>query len=223
MELQGDAQEDKLTTTMNAGRQNRNQVANVGNGQVQQIDESHYVRDCPKPKVHDAKYFWEQMLLAMKDEAGGILNDEKNDFMLDNSYRDETLEEITTVVIMMTRIQPANDNAESKPKYDVETDNERNSWEQSASGLTTLKQSLDMEIMFKAISRYVMYTTLRTSDTICLRTRTYLMDPEMLKMTQLLLTQENEMDYKTHLCQMLQRFLELGHWNSQSRRELLLR
>ncbi|GKF00384.1 putative RNA-directed DNA polymerase [Tanacetum coccineum] len=45
----------------------------------------HYARDCPKPKVCDAKYFREQMLLAMKDEAGGTLNDEENDFMLDNA------------------------------------------------------------------------------------------------------------------------------------------
>ncbi|GJR86758.1 retrovirus-related pol polyprotein from transposon TNT 1-94 [Tanacetum coccineum] len=102
----------------NAGRENRNQTANVGNGKVQQIDESnqiiervpqtesnprrenvqcynynargHYACDCPKPKVHNAKYFREQMLLAMKDEAGGILNDEKNDFMLDNAYGHET-------------------------------------------------------------------------------------------------------------------------------------
>ncbi|GKF68351.1 hypothetical protein Tco_0198030, partial [Tanacetum coccineum] len=154
-ELQGDAQEDKLTTTMmllaraitqkfstptnnrhrtssntknqdvindgrvdiqtknagysrngnrNVGRQNRNQAANARNGQVQQIDESHYARYCPKPKVRDAKYFREQMLLAMKDEAGGILNDEENDFMLDNAYRDETFEELIAAVIMMARI-----------------------------------------------------------------------------------------------------------------------
>ncbi|GKC91569.1 hypothetical protein Tco_1152218 [Tanacetum coccineum] len=38
------------------------------------------------------------MLLAMKDEAGSNLKDEKNDFMLDNSYRDETLEELTAAV-----------------------------------------------------------------------------------------------------------------------------
>ncbi|GKB99638.1 hypothetical protein Tco_0985775 [Tanacetum coccineum] len=37
----------------------------------------------------------------------------------------------------------------------------RSSWEQSALGMLISKQSLDMEIMFKAISRYVMYTTLR--------------------------------------------------------------
>nr|GEY75218.1 hypothetical protein [Tanacetum cinerariifolium] len=36
----------------------------------------------------------EQMLLAMKYEAGGNLNDEENDFMLDNSYGDEILEEL---------------------------------------------------------------------------------------------------------------------------------
>ncbi|GJY36174.1 retrovirus-related pol polyprotein from transposon TNT 1-94 [Tanacetum coccineum] len=149
-ELQGDAQEDKLTTAMmllarvdietknagygrngnrNAGRQNKNQAANVGNNQVQQNDESnqivqrvtrtesnpgranvqcyncnvkgYYALDCPKPKVCDAKYFREQMLLAMKDEAGGTLNEEENDFMLDNAYGDETLEELTVAVIMM--------------------------------------------------------------------------------------------------------------------------
>ncbi|GKD79502.1 hypothetical protein Tco_1342123, partial [Tanacetum coccineum] len=60
------------------------------------------------------------MLLAMKDEAGGTLNDEENDFMLDDAYGDETLEEITAAVIMMTRIKPANDNAETEPKYDTE-------------------------------------------------------------------------------------------------------
>ncbi|GKC64933.1 hypothetical protein Tco_1097531 [Tanacetum coccineum] len=46
----------------------------------------------------------------MKDEAGSNLNDEENDFMINNSFRDETLEELTAVVIMMARIQPANEN-----------------------------------------------------------------------------------------------------------------
>ncbi|GKD80028.1 hypothetical protein Tco_1342649 [Tanacetum coccineum] len=44
----------------------------------------------------------------MKDEAESNLNDEENDFMLDNSFRDETLEELTAAV--MAQIQPANDN-----------------------------------------------------------------------------------------------------------------
>ncbi|GJV11105.1 hypothetical protein Tco_1352646 [Tanacetum coccineum] len=121
-ELQGDSQEDKLTTAMmllaraitqkfftptnncyggngdrNAGRQNRNQTFNAGT----RNDKSHYARDCQKPIVHNAKYFREQMLLAMKDEAGSNLKDEENDFMLDNSYEDETLEELTVAVIMM--------------------------------------------------------------------------------------------------------------------------
>ncbi|GJV61938.1 retrovirus-related pol polyprotein from transposon TNT 1-94 [Tanacetum coccineum] len=100
----------------NAGRQNRNQAFNVGNGNddsiqiVQRVprtksnsrkenvqcynynEKGHYAHDCPKPRVRDAKYFKEQMLLAMKDEAGSNLNDEENDFMLDNSFGDETLE-----------------------------------------------------------------------------------------------------------------------------------
>ncbi|GKA02374.1 hypothetical protein Tco_0675039 [Tanacetum coccineum] len=51
-----------------------------------------------KPRVPDAKYIEEQMLLAMKDEAGSNLKDEENDFMLDSSYGDETLEELTVAV-----------------------------------------------------------------------------------------------------------------------------
>ncbi|GKA27068.1 hypothetical protein Tco_0713236 [Tanacetum coccineum] len=106
-ELQGYSKKDKLTTAMmllarsisqkfstptnnhlryggnaykNAGRQNRNQAFNAGNGN----DESNQI----KPRVHDAKYFREQMLLAMKDEAGSNLNSEENNFMLDTSYAD---------------------------------------------------------------------------------------------------------------------------------------
>nr|GEW29607.1 hypothetical protein [Tanacetum cinerariifolium] len=61
----------------------------------------------------------EQMLLAMKDESGSNLNDEENDFMLDKSFGNETLEELTTIVIMMAQIQPANDNSVKKPNYDA--------------------------------------------------------------------------------------------------------
>ncbi|GKB51830.1 hypothetical protein Tco_0902583 [Tanacetum coccineum] len=134
----------------NAGRQNRNQAFNVGtrNDESNQIvqrlprtestpgkanvqcyncsEKSHYSRDFQKPRVRDAKYFREQMLLAMKDEAGSNLKDEENDFMLDNSYRDETLKELTTAVIMMAQIQPANRNAESEPSYDAKDVSEVN-------------------------------------------------------------------------------------------------
>ncbi|GKB42990.1 retrovirus-related pol polyprotein from transposon TNT 1-94 [Tanacetum coccineum] len=111
----------------NAGRQNWNQVANVGNGQCYNCNaRGHYARDCPKPKFRDAKYFREQMLIAMKDEAKGTLNDKGNDFMLDNAYEDETLEELTVAVIMMARIQPSDDNAETEPKYDAKAISEVN-------------------------------------------------------------------------------------------------
>ncbi|GJW93139.1 hypothetical protein Tco_0172811 [Tanacetum coccineum] len=171
-ELQGDSQEDKLTTAMmllaraitqkfstptnnrlrtssntrnqaviqdgrvdiqtknagyggngnrNAGRQNRNQAFNAGNGNddSNQIVQRHYARDCQKPRVLDAKYFREQMLLAIKDEAGSNLKDEENYFMLDNSYREETMEELTVAVMLMARIQPVDGNAETVPSYDA--------------------------------------------------------------------------------------------------------
>nr|GEW83093.1 hypothetical protein [Tanacetum cinerariifolium] len=50
---------------------------------------SHYVRECPKPRVHDAKYFKEQMLLTTKDEAEVHLDEKENDFMLNNAYGDK--------------------------------------------------------------------------------------------------------------------------------------
>ncbi|GJS93585.1 integrase, catalytic region, zinc finger, CCHC-type containing protein [Tanacetum coccineum] len=85
----------------NAGRQKRNQAANAGNSQVKLIDKK------------------------MKDEAGGTLNDEENDFMLDYAYGDKTLEELTAAVIMMAHIQPANDKTRTEPKYDAEAMSEK--------------------------------------------------------------------------------------------------
>nr|GEZ02031.1 hypothetical protein [Tanacetum cinerariifolium] len=83
-------------------------------------------RDCQKPRVHDAKYFKEQILLAIKDEAGSNLNNEENDFMLDTSFRKETIEELTAAVMLMARIQPADDNAETVPSYDEKAVSEVN-------------------------------------------------------------------------------------------------
>ncbi|GKE62395.1 retrovirus-related pol polyprotein from transposon TNT 1-94, partial [Tanacetum coccineum] len=81
-------------------------------------EKGHYAHECQKPKVHDSKYFSEQMLLAMKDEAGSNLNHEENDFMLDTSYGEE-LEELTAKVMLMARLQPANENAKTVPSYDA--------------------------------------------------------------------------------------------------------
>ncbi|GJV76372.1 hypothetical protein Tco_1507956 [Tanacetum coccineum] len=83
--------------TKNAGR-NRTQGFNTGNA-------GHYARERQKPKVHDAKYFREQMLLAIKDEAGSNLGNEENDFMLDTSYG-ENLEELNAAVIWVGLYNP---------------------------------------------------------------------------------------------------------------------
>nr|GEV48001.1 hypothetical protein [Tanacetum cinerariifolium] len=78
----------------NAWRQNKNQVFNAGN-------KSRYAYECQKPKVCDAKYFREQMLVTMKDEPGSSLTNKENDFILDSSYGEDTLEKLTAAVIMV--------------------------------------------------------------------------------------------------------------------------
>ncbi|GKB82848.1 integrase, catalytic region, zinc finger, CCHC-type containing protein [Tanacetum coccineum] len=169
-ELQGDYQEDKLTTSMmllaraisqkfssptnnrlRISSNTRNQaVIHDGNASdesnqiVQRVsrtdsspskanvqcyncnEKGHYARECQKLKVRDAKYFREQMLLDMKDEAGRNLNNEENDFMLDNSYGEESLEELTVAVMLMARLQPADDNAENVSSYDAKVVSEVN-------------------------------------------------------------------------------------------------
>ncbi|GJV26964.1 putative reverse transcriptase domain-containing protein [Tanacetum coccineum] len=104
--MQGDIELKGLMQVMNVQCYNYN-------------EKGHYARECQKPKVCDAKYFREQMLLAMKDEARSHLSNEQNDFMLDNAYGEETLEELTTTVMLMARIQPADGNAETMPSYDA--------------------------------------------------------------------------------------------------------
>ncbi|GJV25661.1 integrase, catalytic region, zinc finger, CCHC-type containing protein [Tanacetum coccineum] len=115
----------------NAGRTNRNQATNAVNGKtnVQYYNcngRGHYARDCPKPRVRDAKYFREHMLLATKDEAGVHLDEEENDFMLDNAYEDNALQELNAAVIMMAHIQPTDDKSDAEPTYDVELISEVN-------------------------------------------------------------------------------------------------
>ncbi|GJS56388.1 retrovirus-related pol polyprotein from transposon TNT 1-94 [Tanacetum coccineum] len=86
----------------------------------------HYARDGPKPKVRDAKYFREQMLLATKDEAGVNIDTKENDFMLMNAYGDDQLEELNASVIMMAHIQPTYNKSDVEPNYDVEVISEVN-------------------------------------------------------------------------------------------------
>ncbi|GJS24761.1 retrovirus-related pol polyprotein from transposon TNT 1-94 [Tanacetum coccineum] len=136
--------------TKNAGRQSRNQAFNARNGNddsnqiIQRVsrtestpgkakfqcyncnEKGHYTCGCQKRRVRDAKYFREQMLLAMKDKDESNLNNEENDFMIDTSYGDETMEELTSAVMLMARIQPANCNAETVPSYDAKAASEVN-------------------------------------------------------------------------------------------------
>ncbi|GJW14657.1 retrovirus-related pol polyprotein from transposon TNT 1-94 [Tanacetum coccineum] len=81
-------------------------------------EKGHFARDCQKPKFREAKYFREQMLLAMKDEAGSHLNNKENDFMLDNAYGEESLDELTASVMLIARLQPADGNTDTVPSYD---------------------------------------------------------------------------------------------------------
>nr|GEX52329.1 Gag-Pol polyprotein [Tanacetum cinerariifolium] len=61
------------------------------------------------------------MLLAMKDEARGNINEEESDFMLDNNYGDDTFEELLATVIMMACIKPTENKDDTKPKHDAQT------------------------------------------------------------------------------------------------------
>ncbi|GJY57027.1 retrovirus-related pol polyprotein from transposon TNT 1-94 [Tanacetum coccineum] len=114
-ELQGDSQEDKLITVMML-------LAQCYNCN----EKGHYASECQKPKVHNAKYFRKQMLLAMKDEARSNLTNEESGFMLDSSYGEDTLKELTDAIMLMTRLQPADDNAENVPSYDAKAISEVN-------------------------------------------------------------------------------------------------
>ncbi|GJT52128.1 hypothetical protein Tco_0978285 [Tanacetum coccineum] len=55
----------------------------------------------------NAKEMWEQIKRLMFGSELEALKCEENDFMLDNSYGEETMEELTTTVMLMDWIQPA--------------------------------------------------------------------------------------------------------------------
>ncbi|GJU00250.1 integrase, catalytic region, zinc finger, CCHC-type containing protein [Tanacetum coccineum] len=110
----------------------RKNIGYVGNGKpnVQCYNynaKGHYAHDCPQPKVCDTKYFREQMLLAMKDEAGENLNEEENDFMLNNHYGDNSLEELNAALIMMEHIQLVENKVDAEPTYNADAFGEVNS------------------------------------------------------------------------------------------------
>ncbi|GJU88502.1 retrovirus-related pol polyprotein from transposon TNT 1-94 [Tanacetum coccineum] len=99
------------------------QSRNSGNyfGSVQCYNcsgKGHYIRNCPKPRVRDSKYFMEQMLLAKQDEAGVILTDEYNDFLFADASRMEEIEELSANICLMDMIQPADNTSDVGPSYD---------------------------------------------------------------------------------------------------------
>ncbi|GJW89552.1 hypothetical protein Tco_0167105 [Tanacetum coccineum] len=99
---------------MNAGRTNKNQATNAVNG---------------------------LMLLATKDEAKVHQDEEENDFMLENAYGDDTLEELNASVIMIARIQPTDDKSDVEPTYDAKLINEVNASQiDMINGLLFLKE-----------------------------------------------------------------------------------
>nr|GFC47288.1 hypothetical protein [Tanacetum cinerariifolium] len=52
------------------------------------------------------------------DEVGIHLDEEENDFMLMSAIGDDHLEELTDLVIMMARLQPADYDLDVEPTYD---------------------------------------------------------------------------------------------------------
>nr|GEU38562.1 hypothetical protein [Tanacetum cinerariifolium] len=82
------------------------------------IKKGHYAHNCPNPRVQDSKYFMEQMLLAKKDEAGVIISNEQNDFLLVDIVQMEELEELSANICMMARIKPAHIDSDEGLSYD---------------------------------------------------------------------------------------------------------
>ncbi|GKD60525.1 hypothetical protein Tco_1298034, partial [Tanacetum coccineum] len=133
-EIQGDAQEDKLSTAMmllsraitqrySTPTNNRLRTSSSTRNQAviqdgRSIDEyEQYVQRVPRTESTPGKT---NMLLATKDEARVHLDEEENDFLLDNAYGDNALEELNAAVVMMARIQPTDDKSDVEPTYDDE-------------------------------------------------------------------------------------------------------
>ncbi|GJU12898.1 hypothetical protein Tco_1135294 [Tanacetum coccineum] len=95
----------------NAGR-NRTQGFNAG-------DESNQIiQRVPRTESTLGKANVQCYNCNEKDELVRTTSNEENDFMLDTSYGEE-LEELTAAVMLMARLQPADENAETVPSYDA--------------------------------------------------------------------------------------------------------
>ncbi|GJW66847.1 gag-pol polyprotein [Tanacetum coccineum] len=112
--VQGDRVNIQSKNSSNDGRNTRRIIANV---QCYNCNKKgHYVRNCPKPRVGDSKYFMEQMLLAKQDEAGVILTDEQNDFLFADASRMEEIKELSAIICLMAKKSTRKMNLESWTK-----------------------------------------------------------------------------------------------------------
>nr|GEV56875.1 hypothetical protein [Tanacetum cinerariifolium] len=94
----------------------------------------------------------------MKDKTGGNLNKEENDFMFDNHYGDDSLEELNAVVIMMVRIQPTDDKANAEQTYDAEALGEVNALQ------IHLKSRMSSESVHEHTNHVKLKTIIDTTD-----------------------------------------------------------
>ncbi|GKB63389.1 hypothetical protein Tco_0919575 [Tanacetum coccineum] len=90
-----------LRTSSNTRNQSVVQVDRVDIQRINVRNGGHYARDCPKSKVRDSKYVLEPMLLGKKDEAGIILTNEHNDFLLEDASKIEEFEDLSAAICMM--------------------------------------------------------------------------------------------------------------------------
>nr|GEV95351.1 hypothetical protein [Tanacetum cinerariifolium] len=58
-----------------------------------------------------------KMLLAIKDEVGSHLSNEENDFVLDDAYGEESLDELTASIMLMAQLQLVNGTTDTTVRF----------------------------------------------------------------------------------------------------------
>ncbi|GJZ17921.1 hypothetical protein Tco_0554044 [Tanacetum coccineum] len=85
--IQGDRVNIQSRNSGNTGRNSRRAYV-----QEEVVEGMNAPKETGNPRVHDSKYFMEQMLLAKQDEADVILTDEQNDFLFADASRMEEID-----------------------------------------------------------------------------------------------------------------------------------
>nr|GEW45153.1 hypothetical protein [Tanacetum cinerariifolium] len=86
------------------------------------------------------------------------LSEEENDFMLDNHYGDDSLEDLNAVVIMMARIQATDDKGNAEPTSDADDLGEVNALQ------VHLKIRMHSESVHEHTNHAKLKTVITTSD-----------------------------------------------------------